>query len=38
MHRSSKSTLALGTSVYEHGIIDLAGLLPSRRLIEYNLV
>src|SRR5262245_25073645 len=38
VHRSSKSTSALGTSAYEHGIIVLAGLFPSRRLIEYNWV
>src|SRR5262249_49727704 len=38
VHRSSKSTSASGTSAYEHGLIVLAGLLPSRRLIEYNWV
>src|SRR5215831_20082527 len=38
VHRSSKSTSASGTSAYKHGIIVLAGVLPSRRLIEYNWV
>src|SRR6516165_6539800 len=36
VHRSSKSTSASGTSAYKHEIIVLAGVLPSRRLIEYN--
>src|SRR5215471_5411202 len=38
VHRSSKSTSASGTSAYKHAIIVLAGVLPSRRLIEYNWV
>src|SRR5215471_10587296 len=29
---------ASGTSAYKHGIIVLAGVLPSRHLIEYNWV